>query len=150
MAPSYPDLNEIEKQMNVLYILVHPLFYKFSCRPEKQYVKSLKVLLRSNPTLLVCVEKCRLKETKEFISAVSQNLQPHFVITEFSKAHPIKGWEYFYKIVSDFKPDTIIIGGAQLSGDKKSGYSNCVGFTYNVLKQRFSKVQLNFKTCYKV
>ena len=130
-----------------LYVIVHPFFDRFC--PSKEYRKNLyRLFSEPKGDFIVCESGADMEQTKGQILSINPELDIKLVETEFSKSEPSKGWDYLFKKVKDKDPSEIIVGGANLSGDEKSRYSECVGDTYHRIKMEIEKTRLDFNICY--
>lgn len=130
-----------------LYVIVHPFFDRFC--PNKEYRENLyRLFSEPNGDLMVCESGADTERTREQILAMNKESDIKFVETKFSRSEPSKGWDYLFQQINKHASSEIVVGGANLSGDEDSGYGECVGYTYNKIREKFEQTRLDFEICY--
>lgn len=141
---------------DLLYILVHPLYFKVP--RDSEYVEKIDDLIEKAPEPIITLEEERsIDDTVMHYRILLPTIgSRYFIRTKNSDPFPSEmNWQDFTNILLRFNPKRIIIGGALLQPQENSPeMKGCVGDLYERLKEDFSKngpeVYLDTEYCYSI
>ena len=126
---------------DTLYIMVHP-FWPVSVSHE--FLSKICGLIHDEDRPILTLEvPWLLNETISTYKKLSPKGPRYFMFTKANTGDP-KNIDKFIYIIERFKPQKIILGGANLSGNENTGYTQCVGGFYNFFKPWAIRLNIKF------
>lgn len=133
-----------------VYVIAHPYWGGHSRDGRGDYIANLEALIRDTEFSVLTLEAPsrlmvrfdELNPAKRF-AGLNPRGDRFFLGAGFDYPRPFCGWEITAEIINSFKPEDVVFGGSQLSGEKEKKYGHCVGICYETLKHMVPNPQID-------
>ena len=135
------DILNQDVKSDKIAVLTHP-FFNLKENYEKRLNKFIQTF--SFPLIILSYD---IKEDSIKIENLSSRKEQFYLAAGYQIAVPQAGFDIVARIINGFSPKEVLLGGAKLGYDERGNPAQCVGFTYNNLKNKVPSLKIDKNIC---